>query len=90
MRVSGFGVQIPNGCGSFLGAAQLILYAVYRNRGGNKAGAERGGKQHAADGADDDVEMASGSDVKGSNNKVAGDVDVDGAARKEDRTGWSS
>ena len=36
-------VQIPNGCGSFLGAAQLVLYAIYRNS--KKAG--------------DDVEMAS-------------------------------
>ena len=79
----GFGVQIPNGCGSFLGAVQLILYAIYRNSGGNKkAVAERGGnKQQHADG---DVEMASGADAKGSSSKVADD-DVDGAARKEDR-----
>jgi len=76
-------VAIPNGCGSFLGAVQLILYAIYRNSGGNKkAVAERGGnKQQHADG---DVEMASGADAKGSSSKVADD-DVDGAARKEDR-----
>jgi solute carrier family 50 (sugar transporter) len=35
-------VQIPNGCGSFLGAVQLVLYAIYRNSG--KATAGRDGK----------------------------------------------
>ncbi|KAM0891303.1 hypothetical protein ACQ4PT_026516 [Festuca glaucescens] len=39
-------VAIPNGCGSFLGAMQLILYAVYRN---NKGGAGAGGKMQAHD-----------------------------------------
>ncbi|CAL4893669.1 unnamed protein product [Urochloa decumbens] len=71
-------VAIPNGCGSFLGAVQLILYAIYRNSGASKqAGA---GKQHSGGGGgdDDDVEMAS--DVKGSN-KVAHDV---GGAGRED------
>ncbi|CAN6346771.1 unnamed protein product [Urochloa humidicola] len=58
-------VAIPNGCGSFLGAVQLILYAIYRNSGASKASA---GKQHGA--ADDDVEMASDANAKGSN-KVA-------------------
>ncbi|KAM0854150.1 hypothetical protein ACQ4PT_050605 [Festuca glaucescens] len=39
-------VAIPNGCGSFLGAMQLILYAVYRN---NKGGAGAGGKMQGHD-----------------------------------------
>ncbi|WOL04490.1 bidirectional sugar transporter SWEET1a-like isoform X1 [Canna indica] len=31
-------VAVPNGCGSLLGAMQLILYAIYRNnKGGNKS-----------------------------------------------------
>ncbi|CAN6355113.1 unnamed protein product [Urochloa humidicola] len=59
-------VAIPNGCGSFLGAVQLILYAIYRNSGASKASAR---KQQGGGGRDDDdVEMAS--DAKG-NNKVA-------------------
>lgn len=32
-------MQIPNGCGSFLGLMQLILYAIYRNNKGTGAGA---------------------------------------------------
>ncbi|KAJ3678063.1 hypothetical protein LUZ60_001866 [Juncus effusus] len=31
-------VAVPNGCGSFLGALQLILYAIYRNPKGNETG----------------------------------------------------
>lgn len=67
-------VAIPNGCGSFLGAVQLVLYAIYRdsNSGGKASGA--GGKQQAVD----DVEMAA-SDAK-SSKKVADDV-----GGKEDR-----
>jgi solute carrier family 50 protein (sugar transporter) len=79
-------MQIPNGCGSFLGAVQLILYAIYRNSSGgsNKAGAaatRRGGKQRGA-GDDDDVEMAAAFDTK-SGNKVA--HDVGGGAGNEER-----
>jgi solute carrier family 50 (sugar transporter) len=44
-------VQIPNGCGSFLGAVQLVLYAIYRN---SKATAGRDGKPLQGDA---DVEM---------------------------------
>ena len=62
--------QIPNGCGSFLGAVQLVLYAIYRNNKG--AGGGSGGKQAG----DDDVEMA-----EGRNNKVA-----DGGAAEDDST----
>lgn len=67
-------VQIPNGCGSFLGAVQLVLYAIYRdsNSGGKASGVA--GKQQAGD----DVEMAA-SDAK-SSKKVADDV-----GGKEDR-----
>ncbi|XP_052154587.1 bidirectional sugar transporter SWEET1b [Oryza glaberrima] len=63
-------VTIPNGCGSFLGAVQLVLYAIYRNNKG--AGGGSGGKQAG----DDDVEMA-----EGRNNKVA-----DGGAADDDST----
>jgi solute carrier family 50 (sugar transporter) len=35
-------VQIPNGCGSLLGFAQLILYAIYRNHKGAPAPAGKG------------------------------------------------
>nr|CAB3461424.1 unnamed protein product [Digitaria exilis] len=72
-------LAIPNGCGSFLGAVQLILYAIYRNSG-DKTG--RSGKQPDAGGGDedDDVEMAS--NTKG-RNKVA--HEIDGGASKEDR-----
>lgn len=46
-------MQIPNGCGSLLGFAQLILYAIYRNHKGAPAPA---GKGDAA--APDEVEDA--------------------------------
>ncbi|CAN6350955.1 unnamed protein product [Urochloa humidicola] len=70
-------VAIPNGCGSFLGAVRLILYAIYRNSGASKAGGAGDGKQHGGGGGDDDdVEMAS-ADAKGSN-KVAHDVEHGG------------
>ncbi|KAG8068599.1 hypothetical protein GUJ93_ZPchr0005g16266 [Zizania palustris] len=61
-------VTIPNGCGSFLGVVQLILYAIYRNNKGGGGGG--GGGKQAADA--DDVEMAEGRN----NNKVS---DADGA-----------
>ncbi|KAE8820047.1 Protein RUPTURED POLLEN GRAIN 1 [Hordeum vulgare] len=67
-------VTIPNGCGSVLGAAQLILYAVYRNNKGNAAAGA--GKMQG-----DDVEMS----VDGRNNKVA-DGD-DSGARESKKAG---
>ncbi|KAJ1263003.1 hypothetical protein BS78_09G150900 [Paspalum vaginatum] len=70
-------VAIPNGCGSFLGAVQLVLYAIYRNSGGGKKAAA-GGKQQPPGG--DDVEMAA-SDAR-SSKKVADDVH---GAGKDDR-----
>ncbi|CAD6333760.1 unnamed protein product [Miscanthus lutarioriparius] len=63
-------VAIPNGCGSFLGAVQLVLYAIYRNSGGTSAGKQQAG---------DDMEMAS--DAK-SSKKVADDGG--GGAGKEE------
>lgn len=36
-------LQVPNGVGSLLGTAQLILYAIYRgNKGQSKKGEEDG------------------------------------------------
>ncbi|XP_066368694.1 bidirectional sugar transporter SWEET1b-like isoform X2 [Miscanthus floridulus] len=70
MYASPLSIMIPNGCGSFLGAAQLVLYAIYRNSGGTGAGKQQAG---------DDVEMAS--DAK-SSKKVADDVG--GGAGKEE------
>ncbi|XP_062207664.1 bidirectional sugar transporter SWEET1a isoform X2 [Phragmites australis] len=35
-------IAIPNGCGSFLGLMQLILYAIYRNHKGAPAPAGKG------------------------------------------------
>lgn len=42
-------VQIPNGCGSFLGLVQLILYAIYRKNKGPAAPAGKGEAAAAAD-----------------------------------------
>lgn len=64
-------VAIPNGCGSFLGAMQLILYAVYRN---NKGGPGAGGKMQ-----DDDVEMSGDTRI---NNKQVAHGHHDGGAGK--------
>jgi solute carrier family 50 protein (sugar transporter) len=64
-------MQIPNGCGSFLGAMQLILYAVYRN---NKGGPGAGGKMQ-----DDDVEMSGDTRI---NNKQVAHGHHDGGAGK--------
>jgi solute carrier family 50 protein (sugar transporter) len=47
-------LQIPNGCGSFLGLVQLILYAIYRKNKGPAAG--KGHPDAAID--DDEVEDA--------------------------------
>ncbi|KAL6840169.1 hypothetical protein ACP4OV_029979 [Aristida adscensionis] len=49
-------IAIPNGCGSFLGLMQLILYAIYRNNKGAKAPA--GKAEAAAAAADAEVEDA--------------------------------
>ncbi|KAG8054504.1 hypothetical protein GUJ93_ZPchr0001g33168 [Zizania palustris] len=42
-------IAIPNGCGSFLGLTQLILYAIYRNHKGAPAAAPGKGDAAAAD-----------------------------------------
>lgn len=46
-------MQIPNGCGSFLGLMQLILYAIYRKNKGPAAGAVPAGKGEDADEVDE-------------------------------------
>ena len=72
MRVSGFGVQIPNGCGSFLGLAQLILYAIYRN---NKGAAAPAGKGEAAAEVEDAKKVAATVELAdATTNKVASQV----------------
>ncbi|KAK3135519.1 hypothetical protein QOZ80_5BG0419920 [Eleusine coracana subsp. coracana] len=60
-------VTIPNGCGSFLGAVQLVLYAIYRNSGNSKASGEDGKPHQQRDAAD--VEMPEAKSSK----KVADD-----------------
>ena len=35
---------MPNGCGCFLGALQLIIYAIYRNNKGNEIGVNDGAR----------------------------------------------
>ncbi|CAL9131422.1 unnamed protein product [Musa acuminata var. zebrina] len=39
-------VTVPNGCGSALGAIQLILYAIYRNHTTTDGGSEMNGQGH--------------------------------------------
>ncbi|KAJ8510061.1 hypothetical protein OPV22_000495 [Ensete ventricosum] len=39
-------VTVPNGCGSALGAMQLILYTIYRNRTTTDGGSETNGQGH--------------------------------------------
>ncbi|RWV80754.1 hypothetical protein GW17_00057921 [Ensete ventricosum] len=39
-------MQVPNGCGSALGAMQLILYTIYRNRTTTDGGSETNGQGH--------------------------------------------
>jgi Sugar efflux transporter for intercellular exchange len=39
-----FFLQVPNGCGCFLGTLQLVLYAIYRNNKGNEVGENNSGK----------------------------------------------
>ena len=46
-------MQIPNGCGSFLGLMQLILYAIYRKNKGPAAGAGKGEDADEADEVED-------------------------------------
>uniref|UniRef100_A0A0E0CB51 Bidirectional sugar transporter SWEET n=1 Tax=Oryza meridionalis TaxID=40149 RepID=A0A0E0CB51_9ORYZ len=76
-------IAIPNGCGSFLGLMQLILYAIYRNHKGAKPAAAAG-KGDAADEVEDAkkaaaaVEMADAKTNKVVADTVADDADADG------------
>ncbi|XP_025878169.1 bidirectional sugar transporter SWEET1a isoform X1 [Oryza sativa Japonica Group] len=78
-------IAIPNGCGSFLGLMQLILYAIYRNHKGATPAAAAG-KGDAADEVEDAkkaaaaVEMA---DAK-TNKVVADDADADADGKSAD------
>ena len=65
-------VQIPNGCGSFLGLTQLILYAIYRN---NKGTAAPAGKGEAAAEVEDAKKVAAAVELAdATTNKVASQV----------------
>jgi solute carrier family 50 protein (sugar transporter) len=74
-------VQIPNGCGSFLGLVQLILYFIYRK---NKGPAAPPGKGEAAAAADVEdakkvaaaVELADATTNKAAADTVVGDSKV--------------
>jgi solute carrier family 50 protein (sugar transporter) len=55
-------IAVPNGCGSFLGALQLILYAIYRNNKGNEIGANNSAR-------DSSVEMEQTKHSNSTNNK---------------------
>ncbi|KAF0920676.1 hypothetical protein E2562_036184 [Oryza meyeriana var. granulata] len=77
-------IAIPNGCGSFLGLMQLILYAIYRNhKGATPAAAGKG----AADDEVEDAKKAAAAlemaDAK--TNKVADTVADDGNKPADDK-----
>ncbi|XP_062227582.1 bidirectional sugar transporter SWEET1a-like [Phragmites australis] len=63
-------IAIPNGCGSFLGLMQLILYAIYRNHKGTTASAGKG--EAAAAELDDEKKAAAAVELADAKtNKVA-------------------
>jgi len=74
-------VQIPNGCGSFLGLVQLILYFIYRKNKGPAAPAGKGEAAAAADVEDAKkvaaaVELADATTNKAAADTVVGDSKV--------------
>jgi len=74
-------VQIPNGCGSFLGLVQLILYFIYRKKKGPAAPAGKGEAAAAADVEDAKkvaaaVELADATTKKAAADTVVGDSKI--------------
>uniref|UniRef100_A0A8I6Y4X9 Bidirectional sugar transporter SWEET n=1 Tax=Hordeum vulgare subsp. vulgare TaxID=112509 RepID=A0A8I6Y4X9_HORVV len=73
-------IYIPNGCGSFLGLMQLILYAIYRKNKGPAAGAVPAGKGEDADEVEDGKKAAAAVEMGEAKVNKANDdsaVDVD-------------
>ncbi|OEL29904.1 Bidirectional sugar transporter SWEET1a [Dichanthelium oligosanthes] len=68
-------IIIPNGCGSFLGLTQLILYAIYRNNKGAAAPAGKGEAAAAAAEVEDAKKVAAAVELAdATTNKVASQV----------------
>nr|CAB3479026.1 unnamed protein product [Digitaria exilis] len=67
-------IIIPNGCGSFLGLTQLILYAIYRNNKGGAAPAGKGEAAAAAEAEDAKKVAAAVELADAGTNKVASQV----------------
>ncbi|RLN24840.1 bidirectional sugar transporter SWEET1a [Panicum miliaceum] len=68
-------IIIPNGCGSFLGLTQLILYAIYRKNKGPAAPTGKGEAAAAAVEVDDAKKVAAAVELAdATTNKVASQV----------------
>uniref|UniRef100_A0ACD5WIG4 Uncharacterized protein n=1 Tax=Avena sativa TaxID=4498 RepID=A0ACD5WIG4_AVESA len=71
-------IYIPNGCGSFLGLVQLILYAIYRKNKGPAA--TPAGKGDTVDEVEDAKKAAAGVEMAEAKIKVADTVATDESA----------
>nr|ACF85395.1 unknown [Zea mays] len=72
-------IIIPNGCGSFLGLMQLILYAIYRKNKGPAAPAGKGEAAAAAAEVEDTKKVAAAVELAdATTNKAADAVGGDG------------
>ncbi|KAF7025159.1 hypothetical protein CFC21_037387 [Triticum aestivum] len=69
-------IYIPNGCGSFLGLMQLILYAIYRKNKGPAAGAGKGEDADDADEVEDAKKAAAAVEMGEAKIKVDDDTAV--------------
>ncbi|KAK3166152.1 hypothetical protein QOZ80_1AG0042090 [Eleusine coracana subsp. coracana] len=70
-------IAIPNGCGSFLGFVQLILYAIYRNHKGAPAPAGKGDAA-AADEVEDAKKAAAAVELADAKTNKVADTVADG------------
>ncbi|XP_051227588.1 bidirectional sugar transporter SWEET1a [Lolium perenne] len=74
-------IYIPNGCGSFLGLVQLILYAIYRkNKGPAAAPAGKGDPAETVDEVEDAKKAGATVEMAEAKIKVADTVAADEAA----------